>query len=97
MGRPTVNVHEAAVEIVRLAVDELQPVGREYSDVTRPAWLVAALGSPELARAIEVEVHGLTKEARRIAIEVTREADRARPLAASLASMEQLGLFGGGR
>lgn len=80
-----------AVEVLRLACEELQPPGRHIEETRDPEWSRVALASPENAQAIAVEVRALCNDAGRLARDLVREAEKR---AAGKQAPPQLGLFG---
>lgn len=80
------TTRDAAVEIMRTAVEQLQPPGTEYH--ADAPWLRALLGDPALAARVEEEVAAMGREGMRIAREISREARKG-----AEAPVPQLGLF----
>jgi hypothetical protein len=84
-----VTLREAAVEVLRTVVEELEPAGTELD--SQPPWLRAALRSRENALALEAEVRALTGEARRLAAEIVRQAEKRAGRGGDPVQLELLG------
>ncbi len=88
------TTRDAAVEIMRSVVEQLQPPGTEYH--ADAPWLRAMLADPALAARVEEEVAAMGREGMRAAREITREAKKRAEVAQPAAeAVPQLGLFGG--